>query len=118
MTKTRAKPAPAPAPAAEDVTLHTPGDEGAMQAAEPSEPAADDKDSQIAALQAENTGLKAMIDVLQDKLDAAEDSQPAAPPPEPRLIGENWGAMTAAQAKAAGCTKTVLCTDGYFVPGA
>lgn len=35
----------------------------------------------------------------------------------PRLIGEDWSNKTSAEAKAAGVTKTVRCSDGYYVPG-
>ena len=35
----------------------------------------------------------------------------------PRLIGEDWSSKTAAEAHKAGVKTTVLCSDGYYVPG-
>jgi len=115
MTKAKAAHAPAP-----DLTLHTPGDEGALTATELQAHATegDDAAAQLAALQAENASLKAMVEAMQDKLDAAGDQAEAPPPPAPRLIGEDWRHKTTAEAHAAGVTKTVLCSDGYYVPGA
>jgi hypothetical protein len=114
-----------PEAAAEDVALHTPGEEAESNAARDTvqsleAAAANDKDATIAALEQENAGLRNLVQALQDKLDMAAEggASTEAPAPEPRLIGENWGSMTAAEAKARGCKKTVLCADGYYVPGA
>jgi hypothetical protein len=120
--KPAAHAAPAAAPAS-DIPLHTPGDEGAAPpdagADDQGVAGEDDKDALIAQLQSENASLRGMVQSLEDQLaNAEEGAQAAAPPPAPRLIGEDWSHKTSAQAKAAGVTKSVLCSDGYYVPGA
>lgn len=116
----KAKAATAPA---SDLTLHTPGDEGATapdaEADDQADAETDDKDARIAQLEQENAGLRNMVQALEDQLAGADEGKvAAAPPPAPRLIGEDWSHKTSAQAKAAGVMKAVLCSDGYYVPGA
>lgn len=76
--------------------------------------------SELAALKTENAQLRATVELLNQQLmdaaDGAAQPQRAAEPREARLIGEDWSNMTAAQAKAAGCTAMVLCRDGYYIP--
>lgn len=104
---------------ADDLTLHTPGDDAPAPVAAPvADVTADDKDAVIAQLQSENTSLQALVQALQDQLDAKADVADAPAVREARLIGMNWSNMTATEAKAAGAKSTVLCSDGYFVPGA
>ena len=66
------------------------------------------------------TELEATVAMLEDQLAAAKE-RAAAPAPAapvvPRLIGENWSNRTSAEARAAGVTFTVMCCDGYYVPG-
>ena len=64
--------------------------------------------------------LEATVELLQDQLAAAKERAVApapAAPVAPRLIGENWSTRTSAEARAAGVTQTVICSDGYYVPG-
>jgi len=89
-----------------DLTIHMPGDTGVS-----TDPQSDA--TKIAALEAENAQLRALVEHLQD---GSAPAAPTATPRAPRLIGEDWSARTSADAKAAGVTKTVLCSDGYYVP--
>lgn len=55
-----------------------------------------------------------------DVLDAEVTTVPSAPITvggERRIIGEDWSSKTASEAHAAGVDKTVMCSDGYYVPG-
>lgn len=74
----------------------------------------------VAALKTENAQLRATVELLNQQLMDAADGQAASPQPaaprEPRLIGQDWSSMTAAEAEAKGCTQRVLCRDGYFIP--
>ena len=65
------------------------------------------------------TELEATVELLQGQLDAAKERAAApapAAPVAPRLIGEDWSNRTSAEARAAGVTQTVMCSDGYYVP--
>lgn len=106
----------ADAPAAEP----EPTDVGASESAD-TDQADDGCAARIAELEAENAQLRATVDLLNEQLldaSAAAGAQIEATPKEPRLIGEDWSTKTSAQAKAAGVEKPVLCSDGYYVPGA
>ena len=79
-----------------------------------------DDSPELAALKTENAQLRATVELLNQQLMDAADGQvaaqkPAEPKP-PRLIGQDWSTMSAAEAQAAGCTQRVLCRDGYFIP--
>jgi hypothetical protein len=105
------------APMTDETTLHTPGDEGAAAPETTEAPStSDDTAARIADLERQLAQANALNAELMDKAGADEFAPPA--PKEPKLIGENWGSRTAAEAKAAGVTRTVLCSDGYYVPGA
>ena len=97
------------------IEIHTPGDgaegDGASHAG--------DLAAQITALEAENAQLKALVCDLQEQLRvlATVPSTPVKVDTGSRLIGQDWSRMTSAEAKAAGCTQRVLCSDGYYVPG-
>lgn len=82
------------------------------------QPAAPDADT-LGALHMRITELEATVALLEDQLAAAKD-RAAAPAPAvpvaPRLIGEDWSNRTSAEARAAGVTQTVMCSDGYYVP--
>lgn len=61
--------------------------------------------------------------VPEDYSDDAAAQEPGAevitePVNEPRLIGDDWSSKTSHEAHAAGVKSTVLCSDGYYVPGA
>jgi hypothetical protein len=115
----------------DDLTLQMPGDEGTTAApAAPASrraaaaapapittaaPAGDDVAARIAQLEQDLAQAHALNEQLLD----AQGADTAAAPPaakEPKLIGENWSNMTAAQAKAAGVAERVLCSDGYYCP--
>lgn len=98
------------------LTIETPGDTPAAVTALNT-----DADSpELAALKTENAQLRATVELLNQQLMDAADGQAAAQrpaePKEPRLIGQDWSTMTAAEAQAKGCTERVLCRDGYFIP--
>lgn len=120
----------------DDLTIHTPGDgpvdsqpaaapapaRGKKGAAAPAPALDTSADSpELVALKTENAQLRATVEMLNEQLMDVADGQAAAQrpaePKEPRLIGENWSSMTAAQAHAKGCTQRVLCMDGYYIPG-
>jgi hypothetical protein len=79
----------------------------------------DPKDSRIAELEAAVAQLDGALDLAREQLRAMATVPSATVQANngPRLIGENWAGKTAAEAKAAGVSQTVLCSDGYFVPG-
>lgn len=103
------------------LTIHTPGD--APVEAAPAAPALNNVDEapDVAALKAENAQLRATVELLNQQLMDIADGQAApsqtAEPKEARLIGQDWSSMTSAEARAKGCTQTVLCRDGYYIPG-
>lgn len=83
-------------------------------------PFADDASAaRIAELEATVSQLNALVSELNGRLQgvATVPAPDAAPIGVRRIIGENWGDKTAAEAQAAGVTYTVLCSDGYYVPG-
>lgn len=111
----------------DDLTLQMPGDEGstsattaptsrrAAAAATPTTISEDDAAARIAQLEQQLAQANALNEQLMD----AQGADTAGAPPaakEVRMIGEDWSQMTSAQAKASGVTRTVLCSDGYFVP--
>lgn len=104
------------------LNVQTPGDpNAAAAAADGSAPAVDDASAaKIAELEAVVAQQSALISQLSAQA-AAVATVPAAPAEDPagerRIIGEDWSNKTAAEAKAAGVTRTVLCSDGYYVPG-
>lgn len=103
-----------------DLKIETPGD-GPAQKSAATALNTDGDSPEVTALKTENAQLRATVEALNQNLMDIADGQAApqrqAEPKEPRLIGENWSSLTAAEAKAKGCTVTVLCRDGYFVPG-
>lgn len=61
----------------------------------------------------------AMLSELQEKVrlhETVPSAQPKMPGAAPRLVGEDWGNKTSAEAAAAGVMHTVKCIDGYYVP--
>jgi len=94
-----------------DLTLHTPGGDG-------SAPPSGDQSAEIESLKLQVKQLEAVNAELQNQLDTLK-TVPSAPAgaPAPRIIGEDWSTMTAAEAQARGCTQRVLCRDGYYIPG-
>lgn len=109
----------------DDLTLQMPGDEGAASATTATSrrpattpitaAAGDDAAARIAQLEQELAQAKAMNEQLMDAQGADTAGSPA-PAKEPKLIGQDWSNMTAAQAKASGVTERVLCSDGYYCP--
>lgn len=78
----------------------------------------DDSAARIAELEGTVAQQAALISQLNAQLQGMQTVPAALPQAEaPRIVGEDWSSMTSAEAKARGCTKTVLCRDGYFVPG-
>lgn len=71
---------------------------------------------ELAAMKLQMAQMSALLNSMHERL--ASGAAPAVPDvvKEPNLIGENWAHMTSAQAKAKGCRKVVLCSDGYYVP--
>lgn len=100
--------------ASTDSPLLEPGSEGGTD----DTASTDDQAARIAQLEADVAQRDAIIADLNERLRDLE-TVPARPaePEAPKLIGEDWSGKTAAEAKAAGVTKTVLCSDGYYVPG-
>lgn len=106
----------------EDLTVETPGAAGAQadQADAPTAETAEDLAAKVAQLEADNAQLQAELAKVNAQLQAVQ----TVPTPlaqvdsGPRLIGEDWSNKSSAEAKAAGVTTTVLCADGYYVPGA
>lgn len=104
---------PATMPDDEDILM--PGGTGPDIAA----PAADDPSAaRVAALEAQLAQAQALVAQLSAQAQALA-TVPSAPAAiaEPRIIGMDWRTKTSAEAKAAGITQTVLCSDGYYVPG-
>ena len=111
----------------DDLTLQMPGDEGSTSAttattsrrptatAPITTAASDDAAARIAQLEQQLAQANAMNEQLMDRQGADTAGAPAVPK-EVKMIGEDWSGMTSAQAKASGVTKTVLCSDGYYVP--
>lgn len=106
-----------------DLKIETPGDGLAATETATTTTALNNADDlpEVAALKTENAQLRATVELLNQQLSDAAESQSATPraaePAPPRLIGEDWSSMTAAEAQAKGCTQRVLCRDGYFIPG-
>lgn len=103
----------------EDLKVETPGATGAEPADEPTTETVEDLAAKVAQLEADNAQLSAALADANSKLQAVQTVPAALAQVEsgPRLIGEDWSNRTSAEAKAAGVTHTVLCADGYFVPG-
>ena len=104
-----------------ELNVQTPGDPAAAVAsADGGAPAVDDASAaRITELEAMVAQQAAMISQLNASVSAVS-TVPAAPAEvigETRMIGEDWRSKTSAEAKAAGVTRTVLCSDGYYVPG-
>lgn len=94
------------------LSVQTPGGDAAT--------AADDVNAgRIAELEATVAQQAAMISQLNAEVSASATVPVVAAPVmgEKRYIGEDWSNKTAAEAKAAGVDRTVLCSDGYYVPG-
>jgi hypothetical protein len=98
------------------LTIETPGDTLVTTTALNT----DGDSPELAALKTENAQLRATVELLNQQLmdiaDGQATAQRPAEPKEPRLIGEDWSTMTAAEAHAKGCTQRVLCRDGYYIP--
>lgn len=110
-----------PAADAPELVVQTPGDPAASAAADEAGPTADDASAaRIAELEASVAQQAALISDLSAKL-ASVATVPQSAPPAPgerRFIGEDWTSKTSEEARAAGVDRTVLCSDGYYVPGA
>lgn len=77
----------------------------------------DDLAAKVAQLEADNAQLSAALADANSKLQALQTvPTPLAKAAGQRIIGEDWSNKTSAEAKAAGVTHTVLCSDGYYVP--
>lgn len=79
----------------------------------------DPKDQRIMELEGTVAQLNAALEQAQTTIRAMETvpkRHDAVGEPE-RIIGEDWRSKTTAEAHAAGVKKTVLCKDGYYVPG-
>lgn len=111
----RARTAAAPAPAAEP-SAEPAGPEDRTAPAPPAARADDGQAAYIAKLEADNAQLTAMIVMLQEQLANVQEPNVPPPPKELRLIGDDWSNRTSAEAREAGVRKTVLCSDGYYVP--
>lgn len=80
---------------------------------------ASDLSVKLAASQVQIAQLEAVVANLNDQLQSVQTvATPLVQVEGPRLIGEDWSNKTAAQARDAGCKVRVLCSDGYYVPGA
>lgn len=104
-----------------ELNVQTPGDPAADPAVDGAGTAVDDGSAaRIAELEATVAQQSALISQISAQA-AAQATVPSAPAKDPagerRIIGEDWGSNTCADAHAAGVTKTVLCSDGYYVPG-
>ena len=104
-----------------ELNVQTPGGD-ANQSTDGSTAAQDDASAaRIAELEATVAQQAALISQLNAQV-AAVATVPAAPAADPagerRIIGEDWSSKTTAEAQAAGVKRTVLCSDGYYVPGA
>lgn len=103
----------------QELNVQIPGDPAAAPT-DGGAPATDDASAaRIAELEASLAQQNAIIAQLNAQVQATATvpAAPIAPVGEPRLIGEDWSTKTAAEAKAAGVNRTVLCSDGYYVPG-
>ena len=82
--------------------------------------------ARIAELEAENQQLRVMLGQLNAavnggaqgiaNLDAALAAIPVAAVAPRAIVGEDWRNRTTEEARAAGVTKVVLCSDGYYCP--
>lgn len=102
------------------LTIQTPGEIAATAAEDLQQaPAADDGSAaRIAELEAIIAQQNAMISQLMAQAQSVATVPVVAKEAgEPRIVGEDWRGKTCAEAQAAGVTITVLCSDGYYVPG-
>lgn len=104
----------------EELKVQVPGDIAAADIYDAGAPAVDDASAaRIAELEAMLAQQSAMISQLNASVQATSTVPSVAaqdPASQPRIIGEDWVSKTSAEAAAAGVTKPVLCSDGYFVP--
>lgn len=105
---------------APELIVQTPGDPVTISS-DGATPAFDDASAaRVAELEATVAQQAALISQLNAQVAsvATVPNAPAATPGVRRTIGEDWGARTTVDAAAAGVKVTVLCSDGYYVPGA
>lgn len=106
---------------APELVVQVPGDPSATPTADGAGPAADDATAaRLAELETIVAQQAALISQLTAQA-AAVATVPAAAVPTPgerRIIGVDWSSKTSAEAKEMGASQTVLCSDGYYVPGA
>ena len=105
---------------APELIVQTPGDPTAVPA-DGAAPAADDSTAaRVAELEATVAQQAALISQLNAQAASVATVPNAAPPAigERRYIGEDFSGKTSAEARAMGVDHTVLCADGYYVPGA
>lgn len=111
-----------PAADAPELVVQTPGDPTASAQTDGAGPAVDDASAaRIAELEATVAQQAALISDLSAKLAAVAtvpQAAPAAAVGEARFIGDDWRSRTSEEARQAGVDRTVLCSDGYYVPGA
>lgn len=102
---------------APELIVQTPGDPAvaAPDGALPDDASA----ARVAELEATVAQQAALISQLNAQVAsvATVPNAPAATPGVRRTIGEDWGSKTTADAAEAGVKVTVLCSDGYYVPG-
>lgn len=106
--------------ASKNLTIQTPG-EIPETTAEDVQPTAGPDDGSAARI-AELEGIIAQQNAMISQLMAQAQSVATVPvvakeAGEPRIVGVDWRGKTTAEAHAAGVTMTVLCSDGYYVPG-
>ncbi len=102
-----------------ELNVQTPGDPAADPAADGAGTAVDDASAaRIAELEATVAQQAALISQLNGELQGLATVPKTDAPVigERRIIGEDWGSKTTAEAHAAGVKQTVLCSDGYYVP--
>lgn len=103
------------------LTIQTPGETPATPTEE-TQPTPAGTDDGSAARIAELEAIVAQQNAMISQLMAQAQSVATVPvvakeAGEPRIVGEDWRSKTTAEAHAAGVTITVLCSDGYYVPG-
>jgi hypothetical protein len=105
---------------APELIVQVPGDPTAAPT-DGAAPAADDASAaRIAELEAAVAQQAALISQLNAQA-AYVATVPNAAPPTPgvrRTIGVDYSSKTSAEAREDGVSTTVLCSDGYYVPGA
>ena len=105
---------------AKDLIIETPGAVASLTdaAAGGSPESVDDLAAKLSAADATIAQLQAALADANSRLQALQ----TVPAPlaqvdtGPRLIGEDWSSRTSAEAMAAGVTRRVLCSDGYYIP--